>query len=107
MFARKSTLFAAVIALSAMLPAYSHAYVDVRAAPPPPRTEAVPASREGYVWAPGYWRWSGHRHVWVAGHWVRERHGYHWVPARWARHEGHYRFVPGHWTRAHRRVARY
>ena len=51
-------------------------YVDVRVGPPPPRHEAVPSARAGYVWAPGYWDYRGHRHVWVNGHWERARHGY-------------------------------
>ncbi len=42
-------------------------YVDVRVAPPPPRDEAIPVIRPGYVWVPGYWDWRGHRHVWVNG----------------------------------------
>ena len=73
--------------------------VEIGVAPPPPRVVAVPPPRYGYVWVPGYWRWSGHRHVWVNGYWIRERHGYHWIPAHWVRAGPHWQFVPGHWAR--------
>ena len=52
-------------------------------APPPLRTEVIPAARRGYVWVPGYWNWRGHRHVWSPGVWVRERRGYVHHPHRW------------------------
>ena len=73
--------------------------VDVEVAPPAPRVVEVPPPRHGYVWAPGYWRWSGQRHVWVNGRWVRERHGWHWVPDHWVEAGPRWHFVPGHWER--------
>ena len=72
-------------------------YVDVDVAPPAPRVEVIPEARVGYVWAPGYWDWDGHRHVWVNGHYIHERHGHHWVADRWERHGEHWRRVEGHW----------
>jgi hypothetical protein len=71
--------------------------VDVR--PPPPRVVVVPEPRRGYVWVPGYWRWSGREHVWVEGHFVRERRGWHWVPAHWDERGGRWFFSPGVWVR--------
>ncbi len=71
--------------------------IDVR--PPPPRVLAFPVERPGYVWAPGYWRWSGHHHVWVDGRWLHARHGYHWVAAHWEGRHGRFHFVEGHWAR--------
>src|SRR5258708_13388306 len=56
-------------------------FLDV--APPAPRYEVVPASREGFVWAPGYWDWRDGRHYWNRGHWERQRVGYHWNESRW------------------------
>ena len=47
--------------------ASARVYIDVDIAPPPVRVEVVPVARVGYVWAPGYWYWSGHQHVWVGG----------------------------------------
>ena len=73
--------------------------VEIGVAPPPPRVVAVPPPRYGYVWVPGYWRWSGHHHVWVNGYWVRERPGYHWIPAHWTHVGPRWQFVPGHWAR--------
>jgi hypothetical protein len=80
-------------------PAYSGVGIDINIAPPPPLVVETPAPRLGYVWAPGFWRWDGHRHVWAAGHWLRERPGHHWVPDRWNEHGGHYHHEPGHWER--------
>lgn len=88
---------AAVCAVNA-LPAHA-GLIDIEIEPPhrPPPHERVPPPRHGFVWAPGYWRWEGHRHVWEPGHWERERHGHHWVPARWVQVGRHYRFEEGHW----------
>jgi len=74
-------------------------YYDVDVAPPPPRVVVEPSVRFGYVWAPGYWRWSGHEHVWVDGHYMRERRGYHWRPDHWDRRGNRYHFERGHWER--------
>lgn len=74
--------------------------VTVGVPPPPVRVVHVPPPRRGYVWVPGYWRWSPrmHRHAWVDGYWVRARPGYHYRPARWVR-EGHaWRFHGGYWA---------
>ena len=36
-----------------------------------------PAPRLGYLWIPGFWGWSGHRHFWYRGYW-RNRYGSRW-----------------------------
>ena len=91
---------AAAILLGCMAPAFSADTIEIGVAPPPPRVVRAPPPRPGFVWAPGYYRWDGHRHVWVDGHFIRERRGSHWVPERWVEHHGRYRFVPGHWAPA-------
>jgi hypothetical protein len=78
--------------------------IDIEVAPPPLVVEQVPPYRAGYVWAPGYWYWDGHRHVWYRGRWIRERVGYAWVPERWIVVGGRYRFVPGRWEHRGERV---
>ena len=78
---------------------YSAAGIDVTVRPPAPRVIAVPSSRSGYVWAPGYWRWNGRDHVWVDGTWVRERQGSRWVPAHWEERGDRWHFEEGHWDR--------
>ena len=99
------TTLAAVGATVAMAPAAQAQVVgvDVRIgnAPPPPRYEAAPPPRHGYVWAPGYWAWDGHRHVWAAGHWERLHRGYaRYEPAHWQQGpRGGWHFIPGHWVR--------
>lgn len=95
---------AAMIALSAaaFLPSVATAQVGlsivVADAPPTPRFESVPVTRRGYVWAPGYWNWDGHRHVWAAGRWELERPGYQYRHAVWVRDGGGWRLDPGGWV---------
>jgi hypothetical protein len=89
------TVFAAGASLS--MGASARVYVDVDVAPPAPQEEVIPEPRVGFVWAPGYWNWEGHRHVWVGGHYIHERAGHHWVPAGWEERHGKYHFNEGHW----------
>ncbi|HEY1437147.1 MAG TPA: YXWGXW repeat-containing protein [Casimicrobiaceae bacterium] len=100
MLMRKKILVAALALGAISVPIVSEARtVIVEVAPPPARVEVVPAARVGYVWAPGYWNWNGHRHVWVAGRWVGERHGWHWEPHHWEEREGRWHFHEGGWRR--------
>lgn len=100
---RQKTLLTALLLSAGAIaaPALSSAavLVDVDVAPPAPRVEVVPATRAGFVWAPGYWAWRGHEHVWVRGHWIRERPGYHWVPDAWVAAGPRWHYVRGHWER--------
>src|SRR5260370_9204941 len=46
--------------------------VVVPQAPPVVRVEAQTVTPgPGYIWTPGYWRWSGRDYVWVSGSWAR------------------------------------
>jgi hypothetical protein len=73
--------------------------VAVRVAPPPARVLVIPPPRRGYVWAPGYWRWNGHRYMWIDGRWLRERRGHAWVEDRWEDRGGDWVYVRSHWVR--------
>jgi hypothetical protein len=101
---KRSLTIATIIALSAAayMPlssvAQSSVSVVIGSAPPPPRFESVPASRNGHVWAPGYWNWNGKRHEWVTGHWERARDGYNWRPAEWRRGDRGYSLQQGGWV---------
>jgi hypothetical protein len=81
-------------------PAQARGYVavEIGVPPPPPRHETI-VVREGYVWAPGYWRWHRHRYAWAEGYWLRERPGYVWVGPRWAPRGSHWHFNHGYWER--------
>lgn len=79
--------------------AAARVYIDIGVAPPPPPVVVVPPPRVGYVWAPGYWYWTGRRHVWHDGYWLRERRGYHWVGPRWVPYGPRWRYAPGYWAR--------
>lgn len=110
MWKRKLLVGALVASSIGLVPASASAeagiFLDV--APPPPRHEAVPTARRGFIWAPGYWDWRKGRHVWVKGHWERERKGYYWHPQRWEQREGRWALERGRWDReryvANRRV---
>ncbi len=89
----------AALALSA-LPAWSalHPRYTTEEAPPAPQDEVAPPHREGYVWAPGYWDYTGHQRMWKEGHWVRERRGYHYEPAHWAQENGRWNLYAENWV---------
>ena len=73
--------------------------IVVQAAPPAPIYEAVPAPRDGYVWAPGHYRWDNGRYVWRAGEWMAARPGYAWQAAHWEqRRDGSWYLVGGNWV---------
>jgi hypothetical protein len=76
--------------------------IVVRKAPPPLRHEATPQPRRGYVWAPGYWKWSGHRYSWIKGSYVKARNGYHWSAPSWQERDGRWQFARGEWRRGDR-----
>lgn len=107
MIMRKKILASVLLAAGSIgaltMPATSNAsapaVVSVRIAPPPLRVEAIPVSRRGYVWVPGFWDWRGHRHVWVRGTWVRERHGYYYHPHRWEQRGDGWVLNRGRWDR--------
>jgi hypothetical protein len=73
-----------------------------REAPPPPRTETVPAARRGWVWAPGHWEWRGRRYHWVKGTWLRERRGYRYAEHQWVERDGKWYREGGNWRRGDR-----
>ncbi|HEY2561724.1 MAG TPA: YXWGXW repeat-containing protein [Caldimonas sp.] len=101
MLSKLRTLSVLVAASATMSIAAAAAVVDVRIAPPPLHHEVVPATREGYVWTPGYWDWRSQQHVWVSGHWQRARHGYHYRNPEWAQEGDHWRLTRGGWDRDH------
>jgi hypothetical protein len=69
--------------------------------PPPPRYEVVPRPRPGYIWAPGYWSWSGHNHDWRAGHWERVREGQAYYRPQWVQAGNGWQLQEGGWRRGH------
>jgi hypothetical protein len=73
-------------------------YDEIRIAPPPPRWEAVPRPRHGYVWAPGYWDWRGNRHEWIVGSWIAERAGYNYVAPAWQQRDGRWFMEASRWN---------
>lgn len=72
--------------------------VIVETAPPPLRTEIVPAPREGYVWAPGYWNWDGTAYGWVDGRFIETRPGVVYVAPRYEPSNGRYAYYGERWV---------
>jgi hypothetical protein len=103
---RKSLLVALCVAsmggLLAPTTASAAVAVYLNVAPPPPRYEAVPAARHGYVWAPGYWNARNNHHYWQAGHWERARKGYHYNQSTWVEHDNRWQLERGHWNKGDR-----
>jgi hypothetical protein len=101
---KRTLTLATMIALgaAAFAPLPSMAQTDFRvvigSAPPPPMYERVPAPRHGYVWAPGYWEWRGHRHDWVRGHWLAVRPGYAYASPSWRQRDGRWYMEPARWN---------
>ncbi len=80
-------------------PAPAPAVVEVIAPQPPPvRVVETVTPRPGYVWARGYWRWTGTRYVWQPGHWEAVRPGYRYVPAHYVRRNDGWHFKVGIWV---------
>jgi hypothetical protein len=73
--------------------------VLVTQAPPAPRVEVqTVAPGPGYVWTPGYWRWTGTDYVWTSGAWVvRPRANAVYVRGHWEHRAGGWVWIPGHW----------
>lgn len=88
-----------IIAGALLLPRFASAGADivVDALPPVSRIEHEPPHRDGFVWAPGYWQWTGHFFHWVSGTWVVERRRSHWVADHWDQIGSQWHYVAGHW----------
>jgi hypothetical protein len=67
--------------------------------PPTPRIVVAPVPRRGWIWSPGYWRWTGVTYLWVDGLWLPQRPGYGYVAAHWTYGPEGWIFVPGTWVR--------
>jgi len=73
--------------------------VVIDQAPPAASAEVTPPAREGYVWAPGYYTWTGSKHEWKKGHFIAARKGYRYEPARWAQEDGRWTLYPEQWVK--------
>jgi hypothetical protein len=95
---QKASLPIIIIAAAFLSPRFASAGADIAVdtPPPAPRVEHVP-HRDGYVWAPGYWEWTGHFFHWVSGSYLYERRGYHWVANHWDQIGSQWHYSPGHW----------
>jgi WXXGXW repeat (2 copies) len=78
----------------------ANAQVVIHAGPPPAVIVERPGPplHTGWVWVPGYYRWSGTRYIWAPGRWVNPpRRGVVWIPGRWVPRSGGYVYIAGSW----------
>ncbi len=98
----KKTLAAAAVAAAGFAAMNAMAYaewkeIDSDAAPPPMRTETMPAARAGHTWVPGHYVYRNRSYDWVGGHFEKERLGYNYVLPRYEQREGHWGMYAGGW----------
>ena len=97
----RKTFLAIALASAFVAPlAVQAAVIVVDVAPPAPVYEQMPA-REGFIIAPGYYRYDAERreHAWVKGDYLAERRGERYVGAKWRAQDGRYHFNEGYWER--------
>ena len=79
-------------------PVAQSGYETMLAAPPAPRYERIPRSRDGYIWQPGYWDWRANRYQWSSGIWIAERPGYDYARPNWVQRDGRWSMEPPRWS---------
>lgn len=85
--------------VAAAAPALAPTTVVVQQAPPPAPVEVIPVSPgPEFIWASGYWSWSGVRWVWVNGCWAHKPHPESvWIGGHWSNHGHGYVWMGGGW----------
>ena len=92
-----------ILLIAAALPLAARAGVaiSIDVAPPPLPVYAQPTiPAAGYLWTPGYWRWSPNdgEYFWVPGTWVAPPYvGALWTPGYWGWGGGGYAWHGGYW----------
>ena len=94
-----AAIFVAAAQITLTSPGFA-ADVYADAPPPPRRAEHAPPPRDGYVWSPGHWTWSGKAYYWVDGSFVVERRHMQRVADQWERIGDKWHFVPAHWQQS-------
>jgi hypothetical protein len=80
-------------------PAFAQSSLTIDTAPPAARQETPGPAREGYTWAPGYWKHDNDRYTWSEGHYIPSRKGYRYEPPRWEESNGRYTLYQEQWVR--------
>jgi WXXGXW repeat (2 copies) len=90
-----------MVALLALTPGVSSAFLAVSIVPPALPVYAQPACPgDGYIWTPGYWAWDPNAgdYYWVPGAWVlAPQVGFLWTPGWWGFEDGSYIWHAGYW----------
>ncbi|HMN56509.1 MAG TPA: YXWGXW repeat-containing protein [Ottowia sp.] len=95
-----AVLAASIGALALPTAAQAQTYLSVQIGPPPPpRYEAMPMARPGYVWAPGHYEWRHDNYVWRRGYWMAARPGYAYVAPMWVAEGPRWVYRPQRWER--------
>lgn len=98
---RKPLLVTAVLLASVPMASRAAVSVSIDIAPPPLPVYVQPVvPAPGYIWTPGYWRWSAidGDYFWVPGTWVAPPFvGALWTPGYWGWGNGAYAWHGGYW----------
>ena len=98
---RQSLVVAALWAVGVPLVSQAAVSLAIDIAPPPIPVYVQPViPSAGYLWTPGYWRWSpaDGEYFWVPGTWVAPPYvGALWTPGYWGWGNGVYRWHGGYW----------
>ena len=80
-------------------PAWSQSSITTDTAPPAARQEPPGPAREGYIWAPGYYKYESNNYTWQEGHYIPARKGYRYQAPRWEESNGKFTLYPEQWVR--------
>ena len=97
----KKYLFLLLLAILALSACTINRTVYIKKSPPIKKVELnVPATRAGYIWVAGHWKWSyaKNRFVWKRGHWIKVKRNHHWKKGHWKKTHRGWIWIPGHWV---------
>lgn len=89
---------ALVLCSAAAVAQISDGAIIANRAPPQSPVDTANQTREGYVWAPGYYAWRNNDYLWTEGRWELERPGHRYIAPRWVEEGGRYRFTEENWV---------
>ena len=89
----------ATVVTAPFTPADAQVSITFGSPPPPPRYEAVPVPRAGYIWAPGHYELIRDQYVWRPGQWLTARPGYRYVAPGWVQVNSRWQYTPSRWDR--------
>jgi hypothetical protein len=96
--ALRTLIFAAVLT-GASARSSAGVILRITVAPPPLRVYVQPpCPAEGYIWTPGYWKYTRDGYIWIPGAWVQPPElGFLFTPGYWEFVDGAYMWHHSYW----------